>query len=458
MKKLIQWKDFLTEKQLDIFTGTRWEKPELKYGLKTTRENFPLWPMSIEEVEDLLFKIEESGYHVNVFLTFVDEESGGVGPKEWIFGINKRELTPTIGVTITPIRNSGYNRTSDKDLSYVLKSFINRVKPKFKKIEIYEKDGNTKGLVNLENVKIKTDIELELAPDDIVNIMALHINLIWYKPVYLTDKMIIQYHNLNDGSDITYDDKERAYITYPAEKYCNWLISSRDNYYDFISNKNGFDSLWEHYWDYAEQPDTEELFAHHLNIETIKLMVDYLIDDFEQIKEVDKDDYETLTGTGITSKEKLIERVQKVGLENIGELLVSIDSEFVDEFKSMYSDMTVSKTVDKVQDEIVEALIEVIKEQLQTEVTETEWKDGNPQITMQFNLDWLERYEGEDETLGYIIDEYISNNYLSDNRLGVYADYMEHPIHSDFNREVKSSIIEMMKRSGKKYVTDLDKT
>lgn len=32
MKSIISWKDFLVEKQLDLFQGTSYERPELKYG------------------------------------------------------------------------------------------------------------------------------------------------------------------------------------------------------------------------------------------------------------------------------------------------------------------------------------------------------------------------------------------------------------------------------------------
>ena len=52
-KHLKDWKQFLLqEKQLDLFSGTRWEYPELKHSLPTGGPNF--WPMSIEQVEDLL--------------------------------------------------------------------------------------------------------------------------------------------------------------------------------------------------------------------------------------------------------------------------------------------------------------------------------------------------------------------------------------------------------------------
>ena len=444
MKSIIGWKDFLLqEKQLDLFQGTSYERPELKYGRRVgggpeSVEKF--WPISLEEVEDLLFELEEGGYDINIFYAFVDESEQDEGPKNLAIPGNKRELTPCIRVQISP-----KDELSDEDLTYVLTSFVKRVKPKFKTIEFYDDEGS----LNLKDIKIKGGLDYELEPDDIVDISEVNMNLIWYKPVYLTDKMIIEYHNLDDKVDITYDDKEQAYLTYPASKYCEWLISRKDEYYDILTDKNGFDALWEKYWDYSDQVSVETLFQYHLKVDTVKLLVDLLIDDLEQIKEVDENEYETLTGFGITTKEQLIERVQKVGLKNIGKLLDEIDSDYISDIRSMWTDMGVSATVDILQDKIVSALTDVIKEQLQTKVTKTEWEDGHPNITMKFNIDWLEKYFGDDEWMGYVIHEYISNNYLDDNRLRVHMDYMEDADHNQFNNDVKSMAINSIKRKGR---------
>ena len=457
---LKDWKSFLLqEKQLDLFQGTSYERPELKYGKRIDGTDIEdvvfggregtqkFWPISFEEVGDLLFELEENGYNILIFYSFIDESDKDDGPKNLVVPGNKRELTPCIRVQISPKVMSGSNRNelSDEDLTYVLTSFVKRVRQKFKKIEFYDDDG----FLNLKDIRIKGGIEYELEPDDIVDISELNMNLIWYKPVYFTDKMIIEYHGLDDKVDITYNDKEQAFLTYPAEEYTEWLISIRDDYYDFIVKTNGFESLWENYWDYAEQPSVKELFDYYLNIDTVKLLVDYLVEDFESLEEIDADEYETLTGFGITTKEQLIERVQKIGLVNIGKLLDEIDSDLISDIRSMYSDMAVSDTVDEVQENIVSALEKVIEEQLQTSVTKTEWKDGRPYITMKFNIDWLESYEGENEYLHYIIAEYISNNYLGDNRLRVYSDNMASPDRNEFNKEVKSMIINIMRKSGK---------
>jgi hypothetical protein len=452
-KHLKDWKRFLLqEKQLDLFKGTRWEKPELKYG---PNESGKFWPMSKEQVEDLLFELEENGYYIDVVFTFIDENQD-VGPYKWMYGLNKRELTPTIGVMIGPkiVRGSEPNQVSDEDLTHVLKSFVNRVRQKFKTIEFYDEDG----ILNLKDIRIKGGLEYELEEDDIVDFPKLFINLIWYKPLYLSDKMIIEYHNLNDKVDITYDDKEQAYLTYPASKYAEALISNKDEYYDILTDKNGFDALWDRYWDYSDQVDVETLFQYHLNVDTVKLLVDLLIDDFEKIKEVDEDEYETLTGVGITTKEQLIERVQKIGLVNVGKLLDEIDSDYISDIRSMWTDMGVSATVDTLQDKILSALEEVIQDQLETRVTKIEWKDVTPYLTMKFNLDWLERYEGQDEYMGYVIQEYISNNYLDDNRLRVHMDYMEDADHNQFNNDVKSMAINGIERKGRKPITGSDKT
>jgi hypothetical protein len=452
MKSIISWKDFLVEKQLDLFQGTSYERPELKYGSGSNgdREGVQkFWPISYEEVGDLLFELEENGYSILIFYEFVDESDKDEGPKNLVIPGNKRELTPCIRVQIAPkvITRDNRNELSDEDLTYVITSFVKRVRQKFKTIEFFDDEG----FLNLKDIRIKGGLEYELEPDDIVTISELNMNLIWYNPVYFTDKMVIEYHKLDDKVDIAYDDKGQSFITYPAEDYTEWLISSRDDYYDYLSKKNGFESLWENYWDYAEQPSVKELFDYYLNTDTVKLLVDYLVEDFESLEEIDADEYETLTGFGITTKEQLIERVQKIGLVNIGKLLDKIDSDFISDIRSMYSDMSVSATVDGVQEKIVSALEDVIEEQLETRVTKTEWKDGHPYITMKFNIDWLERYDGEDEYLHYVIGEYISNNYLGDNKLRVYSEDMGSPDGNEFNKEVKSMIINIMKRNGREF-------
>jgi hypothetical protein len=447
-KHIVKWSNFINEKQLDLFARTRWEKPELKYGPNDSEK---FWPMSQDQIKDLLVELEDGGYFINVEYGFIDEDQD-VGPYKLQSSLNKRELTPTILVSISPkiIRGTEPNQLSDEDLTWALTSFYDRVKPKFKTIEIYDEDGS----LNIEDIRIRGGIEYELEKDDIVDMPEVFINLVWYKPIYLTDKKIIEYHNLDDKIDITYDDKEQAYLTYPAEKYAEWLISHKDDYYDILTDKNGFDALWERYWDYSEQVSVDTLFQYHLNIDTIKLLVDLLIDDFEQIKEVDEDEYETLTGVGITTKEQLIERVQKVGLINIGKLLDEIDSDYISDIRSMWTDMGVSATVDALQEKIVSSLEEVIQDQLQTRVVKTEWKDSVPYLIMKFNLDWLERYEGQDEWMGYVIQEYISNNYLDDNKLRVHMDYMEDADHTQFNNDVKAMAINGIKRKGREPITD----
>ena len=181
-KYLKDWKQFLLqEKQLDLFTGTRWEKPELKHSLENGKTAF--WPISSEEVEDLLFELEENGYGVYILYSFVDESEQDEGPKNLTIPKNKRELTPCIRVQISPKVMSGSNRNelSDEDLTYVLTSFVKRVKPKFKTIEFYDGEGS----LNLKDIKIKGGLDYELEPDDIMTISELNMNLIWYISIFV---------------------------------------------------------------------------------------------------------------------------------------------------------------------------------------------------------------------------------------------------------------------------------
>ena len=436
MKFIISWKDFLVEKQLDLFQGTMYERPELKY------ENY--WPITPEEIEDLLFELEEGGYEITIFYGFVDETEDK--PLNLTQVLNKRGLTPCVRIEISPQKG-----IADENLTYVLTSFIKRVKPKFSKIELFDDDG----MLQLDKLKIKGGIEYELEADDIVDVKTININLIWYKPLYLTDKMIFEYHNFDDRLEVYYDDKEQAYVTYPADTYAGYLVSSRDDYYNILVDDNGFDSLWDRYWDYADRPDVESLFDYYLHIKTIQLLVDYLVTDFEKIKEVDEDEYETLVGVGINSKEELISRIQKVGIKNIGKLLYEIDEDTIDEIRDLYSNMQVDAYVDEFQNKIVRALEEVIEDNLETKVVKNYWKDGHPFLTMKFNLDWLEYFEGGDEWLRSVWGEWLSKTYRDDNRLRVRIDEYVTPDSKDFNKQVQSMILGIMKREGRTSTVEI---
>jgi hypothetical protein len=436
-KYLKNWKTFLLqEKQLDLFQGTIYERPELKYK--------EYWPITHEEIEDLLFELIEENYIINYSFSFVDETKDR--PHEILEVLYRRELTPCVRVEISPQKG-----IKDENLTYVLTSFIKRVKPKFGKIELFDNDG----MLQLNKLKIKGGIEYEVEPDDIVDVSTININLIWYKPLYLTDKMIFEYHHFDDKLEVYYDDKEQAYVTYPADIYAEYLISSRDQYYDILVNDNGFDSLWDRYWDYADRPDIESLFDYYLHIKTIQLLVDYLVTDFEKIKEVNEDEYDSLVGVGINSKEELISRVQKVGLKNIGNLLHEINEDFISEVRDLYSNMQVDAYVDNIQDGIVNALEEVIEDNLETKVVKTYWKDGHPFLTMKFNLDWLQYFEGGDEWLRSVWGEWLSKTYRDDNRLRVRIDEYVTPDFKDFNKQVQSMILGIMKREGRTSIVEI---
>ena len=261
--------------------------------------------------------------------------------------------------------------------------------------------------------------------------------------------MIFEYHDFDDKLEVYYDDKEQAYVTYPAQTYARYLISYRDEYYDTLVYDNGFESLWEKYWDYSDQPSVESLFQYELHIKTIQLLVDYLVKDFEQIKEVDEDEYETLVGVGINSKEELISRVQKVGFVNIGKLLDKVDSDILSEIRSTYADMTVSATVDAIQEGILNALEKVIEDNLETKVVKTYWKDDKPSLTMKFNLDWLEYFEGGKEWLSDNWGGWLERTYRMGNNLNVRIDEYITPDFKDFNKQVQSMILGIMKREGR---------
>ena len=147
-KYLKDWKDFLVEKQLDLFQGPIYERPELKY------KNYR--PITPEEIEDLLFELEESGYIINYVFSFIDQTEDT--PHNLVEALRKRELTPCVRVEISSKRG-----VADENLTYVLTSFIKRVKPKFGKIELFDDDG----ILQLDKLKLKGGIEYEVEPDDI---------------------------------------------------------------------------------------------------------------------------------------------------------------------------------------------------------------------------------------------------------------------------------------------------
>jgi hypothetical protein len=78
----------LQEKQLDLFQGTSYERPELKY------KNY--WPITPEEIEDLLFELR---VRIDEYVT-PDSKDFNKQVQSMILGIMKRgNIQPSVEIT-----------------------------------------------------------------------------------------------------------------------------------------------------------------------------------------------------------------------------------------------------------------------------------------------------------------------------------------------------------------------
>ena len=81
------WKQFNEDKQLDLFAGTSYEKPELIHN--------NLYPIDEDDIRDYLAEIEDEKYSIQVNFGFWNS-----GNAEYTELINSYEVRPCISVQI----------------------------------------------------------------------------------------------------------------------------------------------------------------------------------------------------------------------------------------------------------------------------------------------------------------------------------------------------------------------
>ena len=74
---------------------------------------------------------------------------------------------------------------------------------------------------------------------------------------------------------------------------------------------------------------------------------------------------------------------------------------------------------------------------------------------MKFNLDWLEYFEGGDEWLRSVWGEWLEKSFRDRNDLKVRIDEYVTPDFKDFNKQVQSMVLGMMKREGRTTTVEI---
>jgi hypothetical protein len=387
--KIKNWIKF-NESQLDMFSGTSYEYPDLKY------KNIYLF--SPEEIEDYFIDFVDEGWKVSLYYGFHDERF------EFEFDslVTKRKVLPAIRVYIWDIDRS-------KDAEYLtdsLLSALDRLEPRFKKINVFDEGGK----LNPEDLKFE---DSSIFIDDQKIKGNLIIDLIWIKEIELTDKMIFNFYNLEDNfkpEDLTYKGEE-VIFGFPVTEIKDWVLDKRgSSHLDIVGNPDNLD--WSYYDDYSV--DHDSFFRYHLDSETKKLLIEKLIGDkFETYQE----DYDFLNE--FNTIEDLIKYTISPGYKynnlyrDLGKMFS--EEEVYENLKQMYSDYYNEQKMEDDYDAIMTSFHQIVEDVLHTKIIEEYQKEDNLWYKIKFNFEWLE-YEDDPEYimkegLNYIISNWCYKNY-----------------------------------------------
>jgi hypothetical protein len=387
--RIKNWIKF-NESQLDMFSGTSYEYPDLKY------KNIYLF--SPEEIEDYFIDFVDEGWKVSLYYGFHDERF------EFEFDslVTKRKVLPAIRVYIWDIDRS-------KDAEYLtdsLLSALDRLEPRFKKINVFDEGGK----LNPEDLKFE---DSSIFIDDQKIKGNLIIDLIWIKEIELTDKMIFNFYNLEDNfkpEDLTYKGEE-VIIGFPVTEIKDWVLDKRgSSHLDIVGNPDNLD--WSYYDDYSV--DHDSFFRYHLDSETKKLLIEKLIGDkFETYQE----DYDFLNE--FNTIEDLIKYTISPGYKynnlyrDLGKMFS--EEEVYENLKQMYSDYYNEQKMEDDYDAIMTSFHQIVEDVLHTKIIEEYQKEDNLWYKIKFNFEWLE-YEDDPEYimkegLNYIISNWCYKNY-----------------------------------------------
>ena len=138
------WKQFNEERQLDLFAGTSYEKPELIHN--------NLYPIDEDDIRDYLAEIEDEKYIIQVNFGFLSKSTG-----EYTELIDTYDVRPCISVNIMKMTIDYKVITGNEDVTSCLTSFIKRISHRFKEIKVRDDEG----YLNIEDIKLEGGIFLK---------------------------------------------------------------------------------------------------------------------------------------------------------------------------------------------------------------------------------------------------------------------------------------------------------
>lgn len=436
------WKQF-NERQLDLFQGTAFEKPEL------THNN--LYPIDEDAIRDYLAEIEDEGYMIVVNFGFY-------GDSEYTELINSYDVRPCISVDI-----SVSNKVQNEDVTSCATSFIKRVSHKFKEIKVVDAGGP----VDINDIMFKGGIFIK--SEDLEIEQPLSIQLIWFDDVHITDKMIFEYYGIA-GDRVTFTEKGSAHIEVSREKLSDLVLSKNSSYKSIIDDPDYDMYSWYDGGDWI--PDHDSFFTYHLEKETISMLIDCCFHNFDELKETDDfleefDSLEDLKSKVLQPKDHWRTIYNKLGkyLDN-----TEPAGNIYNELRNKYADFAMQAKADEDYEAIISEFDKVVSETLETIIISKEsheephryktkdsegntiWKETTvfvPYYKIDFNLEWfdnLDSYQLFD--LGSIesqIGEWVYNTKEKTELNPRLSDYSS-PDDKVFNVEARNEIKWQMER------------
>lgn len=405
--RIKNWIKF-NESQLDMFSNSPWEKPVFKEK--------GIYVLDQEDLEEYFIDFIDEGWNVNFFFAFHNEEY------DYEYLVKERNVIPLIRINIY-----GTNRSKGAEyLTNSLLSTINRLSPRFSKVKVLDEGGS----LNPEDLRFEDYGDIFIKEDNMENEMQIEgdllIDLVWFKEIYLTDKMIFNYYELEKNfkpEDLEYKG-DSVIVGFPVSDIKDWVLDSKSDYRDIVGEPDILD-----WFDYEYSVDDDSFFSYHLDSETKKLLIEKTIgNDFESLKE----DYDFLND--FNTLEDLINATIRPGYtykslyKQLGKMLSEIEEDSVyDDLRSMYSDYYNQQKMDDDYDAVMKSFNQIVEDVLHVSILEEYTKEDKLWYKFKFNFEWLEYEEDVEyirkEGLNYMISNWCYKNYDLRELKPYFSDY-----------------------------------
>lgn len=410
--RIKNWIKF-NESQLDFFSNSPWEKPVFKEK--------GIYVLDQEDLEEYFIDFIDEGWNVNFFFAFHNEEY------DYEYLVKERNVVPLIRVNIY-----GTNRSKGGEyLTNSLLSTINRLKPRFSKVKVLDENGG----LNPEDLRFENNGDIFIKEDNIEDEIEIEgdllIDLVWFKEIYLTDKMIFNYYELEKNfkpEDLEYKG-DSVIVGFPVSEIKDWVLDRRSSHKEIVGNPDSLDSF-----DYDYSVDHDSFFSYHLDSETKKLLIEKTIGNkFESLKE----DYDFLND--FNTLEDLINATIKPGYQyknlykNLGDMFRTLDEEddqagiVYYDLKSLYDQYYTSQKMDDDYDAIMKSFNQIVEDVLHVSILEEYTKEDKLWYKFKFNFEWLEYEEDVEyirkEGLNYMISNWCYKNYDLRELKPYFSDY-----------------------------------